>query len=115
MADKDITPTPSSETKDFTTMSADELYNLIETEGKRFVEQTKDGDIDVNDYLETEKFDLERVMNLFFAFEYFTRGAGSESKEVSSYYSPLYQLVYEKIDEYMGNLGLYGSEYIVNL
>jgi hypothetical protein len=115
MADKDITPTPSSKPKDFTTMSADELYNLIETEGKRFVEQTKDGDIDINDYLETEKFNLERVMNLFFAFEYYTRGAGIDIKEVPSEYSMLYQIVYEKIDEYMGNLGLYGPEYIVNL
>jgi len=115
MAEKDITPTPSLEPKNFTTMSADELYNLIDTEGKRYVEQTKDGDIEINDYLATEKFNLDRIMNLFFAFEYYTRGAGINTKEVPPEYSMLYQIVYEKIDEYMGNLGLYGPEYIVNL
>jgi hypothetical protein len=117
MADKDITPTPTStpEPRDFTSMSADELFSLIETEGKRFVEQTKDRDIEIDDYLATEKFNLARVMNLFFAFEYFIRGAGSESKKVPSDYSMLYQLVYEKIDEHMGGIGLYGPEYIVSL
>jgi len=115
MAEKDITPTPSSEPKDFTSMSADELHNLIETEGKNFIEQTKDGDIQDEDYFASEKFDLTRLMNLFFAFEYFERTSGSEKKNYSPEYSRLYELTYHKVNEYLDGIGLYGPDYIVNL
>jgi hypothetical protein len=117
MAEKDTTPTPTSspEPRDFTTMSADELHSLIETEGKRFVEQTKDGDVAHNDYFATEQFSLDRLMNLFFAFEYFERTDGSEKRNYPPEYSLLYELTYHKVNDYMGGLGLYGPDYIVNL
>ena len=121
MADKDNTPAPPTPTsapepRDFTTMSADELYSLIETEGKRFVEQTGEGDIEPNDYFATEQFDLTRVMNLFFAFEYFGKiGDGPGGKPYPSEYLGLYELTYHTINEYLGGIGLYGPDYIVNL
>jgi hypothetical protein len=118
MADKDITPTPTStpEPRDFTSMSVDELYSLIETEGKKFVEQTEDGDIEPNDYFATEQFDLTRVMNLFFAFEYFDKSSSeSGGKPYPPQYSRLHELTYHTINEYLGGIGLYGPDYIVNL
>jgi hypothetical protein len=117
MADKNITPEPTStpEPRDFTSMSADELHNLIEKEGKNFIEQTKDGDINAEDYFASEEFDITRLMSLFFAFEYFERTDGSDNKKYSPEYSKLYELTYSKINEYLGGLGLYGPDYIVNL
>jgi hypothetical protein len=54
-------------------------------------------------------------MNLFFAFEYFERTGGLDKKKYSSEYSKLYELTYLKLNEYLGGLGLYGPDYIVNL
>ena len=96
-------------------MSESELHALIETEGKKFVEQTADGDITPNDYIEAEDFSLDRLMNLFFAFEYFERTIpGDKAKKYDSAYLELYIEVYEKIKQYMGG-DIYDPEYAMKL
>lgn len=112
MAEENALPAP----KDFTQMSADELHALIEKEGSNFVQQTENGDIGINEYLESEGFDLPRIMNLFFAFEYFERTpSGFEAKSYKSEYAVLYGLLYDRISKFFGDQTIYGPEYIVNL
>jgi hypothetical protein len=117
MAEEPTNPTPTSEAEErlFTKMSEQELHTLIETEGKKFLEQTADGDIEPSDYIEAEGFSLSRLMNLFFAFEYFERTqSGDNAKNYSNEYLLLYIEVYEKIKQYMGG-ELYDPEYAMKL
>jgi hypothetical protein len=117
VAEDTANPTPTSQPEEqlFTKMSEKELHALIEQEGRKFVEQTADGDIEPSDYLESEDFSLSRLMNLFFAFEYFERTeTGNKSKNYDSKYLELYIEVYEKIKQYMGG-DLYDPEYAMKL
>jgi hypothetical protein len=109
MAEEKAVPTP----KNFTQMSADEMHALIEKEGKNFITQTEEGDINLNDYLASESFDLTRLMNLFFAFEYFERGESSQ-KNYDGRYTTLYELVYAELGKLLGD-DLYGPEYVIGL
>lgn len=109
MAEQNPTPT-----KNFTQMSAEELRALIEKEGENFVTQTQDGDIDINEYLASEKFDVQRLLNLFFAFEYFERADNSPSADYDVRYGRLYELVYNEVGKLL-NADLYGPSYIVGL
>ena len=110
MAEKEPTPT-----KNFTQMSAEELRELIKQEGENFVTQTQDGDISINEYFVSEKFTLQRLLNLFFAFEYFERADNFPSRGYDSgRYALLYELVYHEIGKLLDS-DLYGPEYIIGL
>lgn len=109
MAEQNPTPT-----KNFTQMSADELKALINQEGENFVTQTQDGDIDINNYFASERFTLQRLLNLFFAFEYFSRAENSSSESYDARYGLLYELVYHEIGKTL-DADLYGPEYIIGL
>jgi len=109
MAEEKALPTP----KHLAQMSADELHALIEKEGKNFVEQTEDGDISINEYLASENFNLTRLLNLFFAFEYFERGEPKQ-KTYDARYGLLYELVYAELGKLLGD-DLYGPEYVIGL
>jgi hypothetical protein len=109
MAEEKASPTP----KNFTQMSAEDMHALIEKEGKNFITQTEEGDIPLNDYLASEGFDLTRLMNLFFAFEYFERSNPSQ-KNYDGRYGLLYEIVYTELGKLLGN-DLYGPEYVIGL
>lgn len=105
MADE-TTNTPTE--RDFTKMSVQELNNLVVSEGRKFLEQTKDGDLAVEDYIPSENFSLVRLMNLFFAFDYFTRTEhGNANKNFGGEYSELYTQVYAEISKIMGDKDIY--------
>lgn len=90
-------------TRDFTQMSVQELNNLVVSEGRKFVEQTQDGDISFDDYIESENFDLTRLMNLFFAFEYFERTEhGNKNKVFAQEYDQLYLAIANKLEKLFG-------------
>lgn len=110
MAEEKAVPTP----KDFTQMSAEEMNSLIKKEVDNFITQTKDGDIAINDYLSAEGFDLARLMNLFFAFEYFERAEMAEEKGYDAQSATLYEIVYTELGKLLGN-DLYGPEYVIGL
>jgi hypothetical protein len=117
VAEDTTNPTPTSQPEErlFTKMSERELHALIEEEGRKFVEQTAEGDIEPSDYLEAEDFSLSRLMNLFFAFEYFERTiAGDKTKKYDDAYLELYGEVYQRIKTYMGG-ALYDPEYAMKL
>lgn len=117
MAKESTNPNSTSQPDErlFTDMSDTELHSLIETEGKKFVEQTADGDIAPEDYIEAENFSLSRLMNLFFAFEYFERtDDGDTKRNYSDQYQGLYFEVYQRIAQYMGG-EIYGPEYTMKL
>jgi hypothetical protein len=109
MAEDKAQPVPT----DISQMSPNDLHALIEKEGKNFVQQTEEGDIDINEYLASEQFDLPRLLNLFFAFEYFHR-AGSKQANFDSRYGLLYELVYAELGKLLGTQ-LYGPEYVIGL
>lgn len=94
--------------RDFTKMSVQELNNLVVSEGRKFLEQTKDGDISVEDYIESEDFSLIRLMNLFFAFDYFERTEhGNANKTYGTEYLELYTQVYAQVSKIMGDTDIY--------
>jgi hypothetical protein len=102
----ETTNTPTE--RDFTKMSVQELNNLVIAEGRKFIEQTKDGDIAVEDYIESENFSLTRLMNLFFAFDYFERTEhGNVNKNFGGEYSELYIQVYAQMSKIMGDKDIY--------
>jgi hypothetical protein len=109
MAKEKAVPTP----KDFTEMSAEEMHALIEKEGENFLTQTQDGDISVEEYLASEGFNLTRLMNLFFAFEYFERTENNQ-RNYNEKYASLYEIVYAEIGKLLGN-ELYGPDYVIGL
>jgi hypothetical protein len=117
VAEDTTNPTPTSQPEErlFTKMSERELHALIEQEGRKFIEQTAEGDIAPSEYIEAEEFSLNRLMNLFFAFEYFERTeAGDKARKYDSAYLELYVEVYQRIQTYMGG-ELYSPEYAMKL
>ncbi len=96
------------EERDFSKMSVQELHNLVVTEGRNFVEQTKDGDIAIKDYINAENFSLTRLTNLFFAFEYFEKTEhGQSNKTYGDEYGELYLAVYDRLNKIMGGGDIY--------
>jgi hypothetical protein len=116
--DKKTTESKSVEERDYSSMSDKELYELIAEEGAKFVEQTENGDINPLDYYQSEQFTFQRLINLFFAFEYFMRtnhgSQGVYGKELEKHpeWMTLYAMTLDVLRDGSG-MELYGDEYIL--
>lgn len=121
MADE-LNTTPDAVTpveKDFTQMSAEEMANLIRKEGDNYITQTTEGGINASDFLNSENFSNERLMNLYFSYEYFGQTQHGEDSGLSPIkekveYLDLYAMIHSRIEQDAG-MNLFGAEYLIKL
>lgn len=115
-----VDKTPSEPTKfDLSRSTPEQLADLIRKEGDNFIVQTEEAGIDEGKYLDEEKFDVERMLNLYFAFEFFDRTDQGRASGISPVnekyqYSVLYALLHGRIEQTL-DMNLFGSEYIIRL
>jgi len=105
--------------KSFTQMSAKEMADLIRKEGDNYITQITEGGIDPSDFVASENYTNERLMNLYFSYEYFastTHGDNSGLSPINEKveYLDLYAMIHNRIEQDAG-MNLFGAEYLIKL
>jgi hypothetical protein len=105
--------------KSFTQMSAKEMADLIRKEGDNYITQITEGGIDPSDFVDSENYTNERLMNLYFSYEYFSETRHGQDSGLSPIqekveYLDLYAMIHSRIEQDAG-MNLFGVEYLIKL
>jgi nucleoside-specific outer membrane channel protein Tsx len=109
---------PSESSFDISKSTPKQLADLIRKEGDNFITQLEAG-IPEETYLEEEKFDVKRILDLYLAFEYFSSTEHGQESGLSPVgekpeYMALYAHLHNKIETTL-DMNLFGSEYLIKL